>query len=144
MIPAVPGKITGKPSNAGTTRLLLIAVVAIIVFGLVRGIFSHHDTPYEKIAGQMTLALQNNDLAAVEKFQNAETATQVTHAVVGRDADAFAPLGKLKEVRETTADSARRIHQFDVTFEKGVVHETIRFDPDSKVVGFKFELPTPK
>jgi hypothetical protein len=144
MIPAVPGKITGKPTNANTTRLLLIAVVIIIVFGLLRGLFSHHDTPYEKIAGEMTVALQANDLAGVQKFQNAETATQVTHAIVGRDADAFAPLGKLQKVRETSDDASRRIHQFDVTFEKGVVHETIRFDPDNKVVGFKYDLPTPK
>jgi hypothetical protein len=92
----------------------------------------------------MTVALQNNDLAGVQKFQNAETATQVTHAIVGRDADAFAPLGKLQQVRETSVVQARGIHEFDATFERGVVHETIRFDPDNKVVGFKYELPAPK
>jgi hypothetical protein len=130
-----------------TTRLLLIAVVLIIVFALVRGIFAHHETAYEKIAGEMTQALQNNDLAGVEKFQNAETATQVTYAIVGRDADAFKPLGKLQRVRETpvpAAEEARRIHEFDVSFDKATVHETIRFDPDNKVVGFKYELLTPK
>jgi len=31
------------------TRILLIAVVAIIVFGLLRGVFSHHDTAYERL-----------------------------------------------------------------------------------------------
>jgi hypothetical protein len=144
MIPAVPGKVAARPVNANTTRLLLIAVVAIIVVGLVRGIFSHHDSVYEKIAGDMTVALQKNDLVAVQRFQNAETATLVTHAVVGRDADAFAPLGKLQRVRETAVETERRIHQFDATFDRGVVHETIRFDPDNKVVGFKYELPTPK
>jgi hypothetical protein len=144
VIPAVPGKVAASPVNRNTTRLLLIAMVAVIVFGLLRGIFTHHDTVYEKIAGEMTVALQNNDLAGVEKFQNAETATQVTHAIVGRDADAFAPLGKLQRVRETAVAADRRIHQFDATFDKGVVHETIRFDPDNKVVGFKYELPAPK
>jgi len=137
----IPGKVAARPSNAGTLRLLLIALMLVIVYGLVRGIFVHHDTPYEQIAGQMTAALQNNDLAGVEKFQNAETATQVTHAIVGRDADVLAPLGKLERVRETSVEADRRIHQFDVTFAKGVVHETIRFDPDNKVVGFKYELP---
>lgn len=146
MIPAVGGASrTARPPSpaAKTTQWLLIAVVLVIVFGLVRGLFAHHDTAYEKIAGQMTIALQNNDLAGVQKFQNAETATQVTHAVVGRDADVFAPLGKLKTVRETAGeptDAQRRIHHFDVTFDKGVVHETIRFDPDNKVVGFKYDL----
>lgn len=146
MIPAVSGKTTGRPPNANarTTRLLLIACVLVIAFGLVRGLFAHHETPYERIAREMTAALQNNDLAGVQRFQNAETATLVTHAIVGRDADAFAPLGKLQRVRETSVQADRRIYHFDVTFDKGVVHETIRFDPDNKVVGFKYELPTPK
>jgi hypothetical protein len=137
--PALPGKPVARPAN-NTTRLLLIAVVAVIVFGLVRGIFSHHDTAYEKIAGDMTVALQNNDLPAVEKFQNAETATHVTHGVVGHAADVFAPLGKLVRVRDTS--SAGEVHQFDATFVNGVVHETIQFDPDNKVVHFKFDPPT--
>ena len=145
MIPAVPGKAM-PPPPAKKSRLMLLAVgvVLLIVVGLVRGIFSHHDTAYEKIAGEMTVALQNNDLAGVRRFQNAETATLVTHAVVGRDADVFAPLGKLQRVRETAGETERRVHQFDATFDKGVVHETIRFDPENKVVGFKYDLPTPK
>ena len=138
--PALPGKpAVARPAN-NTTRLLLIAVVAVIVFGLVRGIFSHHDTAYEKIAGEMTVALQNNDLAAVEKFQNAETATHVTRGIVGHAADVVAPLGKLVRVRE--ASSAGEVHQFDATFANGMVHETIQFDPDNKVVHFKFDAPT--
>lgn len=132
-----------RPSS-GTRRLLLLAVVAIVLFALARAIFSHHETSYERVAREMTIALQNNDLAGVEKFQNAETATQVTHAIVGRDADALQPLGKLQRVRETPVpaqESAHGIHDFDVTFDKGVVHETIRFDPDNKVVGFRYDLP---
>lgn len=137
----------GRPVQrvSATTSVVLVAIVALIAFVLIRELFSHHDTKYETIATQMTQALQNNDLAGVEKFQNAETATLVTHAIVGRDADAFGPLGKLERVRETAVpaeESANRIHEFDATFAKGVVHETIRFDPDDKVVGFKYTLPT--
>jgi len=139
--PAIGGGRAVAPGSAATRRYLLIAVIVIIAFVLLRSIFSHHETKYEAIAREMTAALQNNDLAGVQKFQNAETATLVTHAVVGRDADAFAPLGKLQKVRETSEVEARRIHQFDATFDKGVVHETIRFDPDDKVVGFKYDLP---
>jgi hypothetical protein len=130
-----------------SASIAIIVVIMLVVFGLLRSIFTHHDTAYERIAGEMTVALQSNDLAAVQKFQNAETATLVTHAVVGRDADAFAPLGKLQRVLETpvTPDqTARRIHEFDASFDKGVVHETIRFDPDNKVVGFKYDLPAAK
>jgi hypothetical protein len=148
--PAISG--AGRPAGvrgpAGkTTRWLLIALVLIIVFGLVRGLFAHHETNYERIAREMTVDLQNNDLKGVQSFQNAETATLVTHAVVGRDADAFVPLGKLQRVLETPGSSdeaARRVHEFDATFDKGVVHETIRFDPDNKVVGFKYDLPQSK
>jgi hypothetical protein len=139
--PALPGTAPARPGS-NVTRLLLIAVVVIIVFGLVRGLFAHHETPYEKIAGEMTVALQNNDLPAVEKFQNAETATHVTRAIVGHAADVFAPLGKLVRVRETSV--AGEVHQFDATFGNGVVHETIQFDPDNKVVHFKFDPPTTK
>jgi hypothetical protein len=144
MIPAVSGGAPARPFNRNPTRILLIAVVLLIVFALARGMFGHHETPYEKIASEMTVALKNNDLAGVQKFQNAETKTLVTHSVVGRDADAFAPLGNLKSVRETSVEEARRIHQFDATFDKGVVHETIRFDPENKVVGFKYEMPAAK
>lgn len=145
--PVLPGPAPARRPVATTTSVLLTAIVLLILFGLARSIFGHHDTPYETIARQMTIALQNNDLAGVEKFQNAETATQVTHAIVGRDADAFAPLGKLQRVRETPVspeETARRVHEFDATFDKGVVHETIRFDPDNKVVGFKYDLPAAK
>lgn len=145
MIPAVPGKVSPmqRPFSR-TTGTLIVIVIALIVFGLLRSLFSHHETTYEKIAREMTVALQNNDLAGVQKFQNAETKTLVTHTVVGRDADAFAPLGKLQRVRQTSADDARRIHQFDAAFDKGVVHETIRFDPENKVVGFKYDVAAPK
>ncbi len=148
--PAIAGG-TGPSATRGpagkTTRWLLIAVVLIIVFGLVRGLFAHHETNYERIAREMTVDLQNNDLKGVQSFQNAETATLVTHAVVGRDADAFAPLGKLQRVLETPGtpeETTRRVHEFNATFDKGVVHETIRFDPDNKVVGFKYDLPQSK
>ena len=143
--PALPVKLSPlqRPFSR-TTAIAIAVVVLLIIFSLMRSLFSHHDTVYEKIAGEMTVALQNNDLAGVQKFQNAETKTLVTHAVVGRDADAFAPLGKLKTVRETSVEEARRIHQFDATFDKGVVHETIRFDPENKVVGFKYEMPAAK
>jgi hypothetical protein len=148
--PAIAGRTgpSGVRGPAGkTTRWLLIAVVLIIVFGLVRGLFAHHETTYEQIAREMTVDLQNNDLAGVQSFQNAETATLVTHAVVGRDADAFQPLGKLQRVIETPGtpeETTRRIHEFDASFDKGIVHETIRFDPDNKVVGFKYDLPQSK
>jgi uncharacterized protein YpmB len=142
--PALGG---GRPIRhvSATASVLLAAIIFLIIYALIREIFVHHNTKYETIAAQMTIALQNNDLAGVEKFQNAETGTLVTHAIVGRDADTFAPLGKLERVREMTVpadEAANRVHEFDATFAKGVVHETISFDPLDKVVHFKYTLPT--
>jgi hypothetical protein len=125
-------------------RFMLIALVVVLIIGLARGIFGRHETQEERIAFAITVALQQNDLAGVQKWQNAETATEVTYAIVGRAADAFAPLGKLQSVRETSADNDRRIDAFDATFDKGVVHETIKFDPSDKIVGFKYDPPVSK
>jgi len=105
--PAITGARPPQRVSA-TTSFLLAAIVALIVFVLIREIFVHHDTKYETIATQMTQALQNNDLAGVEKFQNAETATLVTHAIVGRDADAFRTAGQI-EARARDDGAGRRV-----------------------------------
>jgi hypothetical protein len=148
---ALPGPPAGTsaaaarpPGNALVMRVVLIALVALLALTLLRGLLAHHDTQYERIAFAVTAGLELNDLKAVEKFQNAETATQLTHEIVGRASDAFVPLGTLERVRETSEDPALRIHQFDAVFDKGVVHETIRFDPDDKIVAFKYDPPAPK
>jgi hypothetical protein len=142
---ALPGSPAAvNPQNAGLARFMIGALIVVLVLSLVRGLFGHHETQEERVALAVTIALQQNDEAGVAKWQNAETATQVTHTVVGRAADAFAPLGKLETVRETSVDAATRVHHFDATFDKGVVTETIKFDPDGKIVGFKYDLPAPK
>jgi hypothetical protein len=123
-----------------TYGVLLVAL--LLVASVLHSLFGHHENAYEHVADEVTVALQHDDVAVVKRFQNAETATHVTAALVGRGADTFAPLGALKSVKETSADADTRVHQFDLTFEKGTVHETIRFDPDGKVVNFRYDEPT--
>jgi hypothetical protein len=132
------------PGNTVLMRVVLVALVALLAFTLLRGLFGHHDTQYERVAFAVTAGLELNDISAVQKFQNAETATHLTREIVGRASDAFVPLGALERVRETSEDPELRIHQFDAVFDKGVVHETIRFDPDGKVVSFKYDPPITK
>lgn len=140
---ALPGGVTiPKPPGANPVRLGMIAVVAIIVVLLVRAVVMHHETVYEKIARELTYALQQNDIVTVDKLQNSETRTHVTRAVVGRDADLFAPLGKLDRVRETAVDG--ETHEFDAFFTGGTVHESIQFDPDNKIVHFRPDPPIKK
>jgi hypothetical protein len=121
-------------------RQLLIALVAVIVIVALFKLFGPHENRYEKIAREVTVALQNNDIETVKKYQNAETATLVTRGIVGRAADRLAPFGKLKSVKETTpSDAPDRVHEFNVTFANGAVIETIKFDPDSKIVHFGYK-----
>ncbi len=137
---------TINPRRTATTaanprgRQLLIAAVAVILIVLVIKLFSHHENKYEKLASDLTVALQKNDVDAVKSYQNAETATTVNRGVVGRAADFFAPYGKLKSVKEVTpAGAPDRTHEFSVTFDKGVVRERMKVDPDFKIVHFQYE-----
>jgi hypothetical protein len=124
------------PKKTDQRRLIITAVVVVLGFTLLRGCF-FHENKYEHIARDLTAALQSNDLPAVEKLQNAETATHINHGVVGRWADRFTPLGKIVSVKEVTPkDAPARSHAFEVTFDKGVVHEDIGVDPEDKVVHF--------
>ncbi|GAC1419313.1 MAG: hypothetical protein NVSMB5_11140 [Candidatus Velthaea sp.] len=127
------------PAVAKQRRLLIVAVAAVLGFLLLKSFFGG-ENKYEKIANELTAALQTNDLAAVQKLQNAETATHVNHGVVGRASDKLAPLGKIKKVKETTPkDAAERVHEFDVSFDKGAVHEMMKLDPQDKIVTFRYE-----
>lgn len=138
MSTALPPATPAAKRPGGLTRQSILLIVGFIVLSMVlRACFFHPNT-YEKVAADVTNALQNNDLATVEKFQNAETATEVNRARVGHAADVLTPLGKLKTVKETSVDAETRVHQFDLTFEHGQVHETIKFDPAQKIVAFRY------
>jgi hypothetical protein len=114
--------------------LLLAVVAARIVFG-------HQTSRYESIAADVTQALQKDDVAKVKSFQDPATADRVTDERVGRGADALARLGSLVRVRQTGVDPDGRTREFDVTFQKGSVHETISFGAGDKIVGFHYDAP---
>jgi hypothetical protein len=130
-----------QPARASNRTIALVVVVALVLVFASRTLFGHHANHFETIAADVTTALQKNDVAGVKKYQNVETATQVTASRVGRGADTLAPLGSLKQTHETAADATTRVHQFDLTFEHGTLHETIKFDPDEKIVGFHYDEP---
>ncbi|BDE05121.1 hypothetical protein WPS_03970 [Vulcanimicrobium alpinum] len=132
------------PPRARQNSILILALVVVVVALVLRACAGGENT-YEKIAHQFTQAVQNNDLAAVQKLENSQTAADTTHGRLGRGADAFGPLGKIKRVKETpTNDTTPRVHEFDVTFEKGTVHEKLQFDPQNKVFRFRYDAPVPK
>ena len=120
-------------------QILFAAIALVVIVLLVKAVFGHHANTYEKLAYDETAALQNNDVDAVRKYQNAETATMITRGLVGRAADRLVPLGKITSVKEVTpTDDPPRVHEFDVAFAKGMVHEKMKVDPDSKIVHFEY------
>jgi hypothetical protein len=132
------------PVRARGMQILWLVLAVLVVAGILR-LFSHHENTYEKIAHQLTAAVQSNSMPAVQKMENAETAAEMTHARLGQAADTLAPLGEIKRVHETSATGdGPRVHEFDVTFEKGVAHEKIQFDPDDKVFHFRYDVLPPK
>jgi hypothetical protein len=140
---SVPNFRSQRPAVAPVNprgRQLIIAVVVLVVIVLLVKLLGPHENKYEKLAGSVTVALQNNDLDAVRKLQNAETATDINRGIVGRAADVLAPLGKLKSVKEVTPpDAPERTHEFTVTFDRGAVRERMKVDPDFKIVRFQYE-----
>ena len=141
--PGGPRAAMPPPSGARRNQLIVLVIVVLALALVVRAC-SGGENRYEKIAHELTQAVQNNDMAAVQKLENSETAAEMTRARLGRASDQLAPLGKIKRVKEVTPPNGPpRVHEFDVTFEKGAAHEQITFDPQDKVFHFH-EQPVTK
>lgn len=88
----------------------------------------------EKLADEVTRAVQANDVSPVEKNFNALVRPKMTHASVGRLADQLAPLGKLKRNHEVAANGQPATHhEFNAEFDKGSAHESMDLDADGKI-----------
>ena len=133
---------TAPVLDARRNQIWILAVFVIVLVLLVRAC-SNRENTYERIAHQLTQAVQNNDYNAVAKLENAETAADMGRGRLGHAADDLAPLGKIKRVHEVpTTSKTPRVHEFDITFDKGTAHEKIQFDPNDKVFHFN-EVPKP-
>ncbi|MDQ6941877.1 MAG: hypothetical protein M3169_05085 [Candidatus Eremiobacteraeota bacterium] len=127
--------------DARRNQIIILAVFVVVMVLLVRAC-SGRENQYERTAHELTAAAQNNDYAGVAKLENSQTAATMGRGRLGAAADKLAPLGKIKRVHENTpASDGPRVHEFDVTFDKGTVHEKIQFDPDNKVFGFHYDPP---
>jgi hypothetical protein len=121
-------------------RQILWAVFAVLVVALVLRACSGGENKYEKIAHQLTEAIQNGDVAAVQKLENSGTAADMSRARLGAATDRFIALGKIERVKENTpSGDPPRVHEFDVTFAKGSVHEKIEVDPQDKIFHFRWD-----
>jgi hypothetical protein len=137
-------RIAAVPPPGARRNQLIVLVIVVVAIVLVVRACSGGENRYERIAHQLTQAVQSGDVAAAQKLENTETAAEMTRARFGRATDVLAPLGKIKRVKEATpAGDAPRVHEFDVTFDKGTVHEKILFDPQDKVFKFAYDAPVP-
>lgn len=141
--PRTAGTVPPRP-RAFPTQLVIVIVVVVLVVVLVKACVGGENR-WEKDAHQLTQAVQNNDYDAVAKLENAQTAAEMGRGRLGKAADALGPLGKIKKVHENTpSDDGARVHEFDVTFDRGTVHEKILFDPDGKIFRFHYDPPVTK
>jgi hypothetical protein len=133
---------TSAPVMDGRRNQIFILAVFVIVLVLLVRACSGRENQYEKIAHELTAAVQNNDYNAVAKLENAQTAVEMGRGRLGTAADKLAPLGKIKRVHENTPSTdGPRVHEFDVTFDGATVHEKILFDPENKVAAFHYDSP---
>ena len=124
---------TAPVLDARRNQIFILAVFVIVLVLLVRAC-SGRENRYERTAHQLT--------AAVQRLETKETAADMSHQRFGHAVDAFAPLGKIESVKENTPpNDGDRVHEFDVKFQNGTVHEKIKFDPDDKVFTFAFDPP---
>jgi len=129
---------TAPVMDARRNQIFILAVFVIVLVLLVRAC-SGRESRYERIAHELTAAVQRNDVAAVQKLETKETAADMSQERFGQAVDAFKPLGKIESVKENTPpNDGDRVHEFDVKFQNGTVHEKIKFDPDDKVFHFAY------
>ena len=144
----IPGGVPGGPrpgmpmgTGARRNQIIVLGIVVLALVALVRAC-SGRENHYENIAHDFTNAIAANDYAAAAKFQNAQTATEMTRGRLGHAADVLSPLGKVRHVKEETPNTEPpRVHDFVVTFERGTVHERIQFDPQDRIFRFHFDPP---
>lgn len=138
---AGPRAVTTPNPTARRNQIIILAVFVIVLVLLVRAC-AGGENRYEKIAHQLSQGIQDNDVAAVQKLENVGTAADMPRERFGKASDTFNRLGKIRRVKENTpAKDPPRTHEFDVTFDKGSVHEVIEFDPQGKIYTFKYDPP---
>ena len=138
-----PRAVTTPNPAARRNQIIALAVFVIVLVWLVRAC-AGGENRYERIAHQLTQAVQNNDYAAAAKLENVGTAADTPRERFGKASDTFTRLGRIRRVKENTpATDGPRVHEFDVTFDKGTVHEKIELDPQDKVFHFQYDPPQP-
>jgi len=145
-------RVSGTPGATGATvaarrrrNAWLIPALLVLIVVLVARSCATYENHDEKLMRAFTTAVQNDDLAEVQKLENSGTAADMSRGRLGQAADALAPLGAVQKVKEVTPkDDPPRVHEFDLTLAKGTVHEKVELDPQGKIFHFHYDQPQPR
>ena len=94
----VPMPRRGAPRQNSADRARRSSSIAFVVLVCAA---QGHENKYERIAHELTDAVQNNDFAGVTKLENRRRPPTRRTAGSGPPTDALAPLGKIRRVHET-------------------------------------------
>jgi len=134
--PGPPGFGAQRPKGPGAALPLILGVVVLFsAFNVLR----HHENRYEKLATDVTKALEANDMRPVEREFNALRRPQLEdRAKVGALSDFVNAEGSLKSVREDREKPGAPVgyHHFTARFDKGDLSEDLTVDADGKIADF--------
>ncbi|MBV8425581.1 MAG: hypothetical protein JO349_10320 [Candidatus Eremiobacteraeota bacterium] len=122
----------GLPIPKNLAWLLIFALILVIAISL----GTHHESRQERLVTRIVTAVQNNDMAPVASDFDAQARESMTREKVGHLSDLLAPMGKIKNVEETTGKNAGALHTYVVHFEKGDWSVEMPLDIDGKAKGF--------
>jgi len=146
-LPPVPsGGVPGGPPSGGARLPLpkglgvsLPLILGIVVLLSAFNILRHHENPYERLAGDVTRALEANNMRPVESDFNALRRPQLEdRGKVGSLSDFVNAEGALKSISEDRAkpDAPVGYHHFTAYFDKGNLSEDLTVDADGKIANF--------
>ena len=96
-----------------------------------------HASNEQKIADDLTQAIYNNDVAAVQQNFTSDLAAQVTRASVGQLSDMMHQIGNYQGLTETGSDLPAKRYIFDAKFDKGDMTVRIRLDNNGKLAAYR-------
>jgi len=142
--PATGGAPPSAPFPPGARRRpasLWIVLLVIVAGGWL--LFRPHQNNAERLATNVTQAIEKNDMRPVESEFNAIPRAQLENrAKVGRLSDDLHALGALKSIKEDTPKDGRPgYHHFQAQFEKGTWVEDLTLDADGKISAFHVHDP---
>lgn len=119
------------------TLLAIIASLAIAAC-------SHAAGNEQKVADDVTQAVYNNDMSAVQSNFTPDLAASVTRATVGDYSDKMHRFGGYKGITETGNDIPRHLYIFDAKFDKGDMTVRMRLSDDGKVAAYRVTPAAPQ